>query len=163
LQLHRAPVPFAPTGSLREARLRFERDYVAAVLQHHDWRMADAAQTLGIQRPNLYRKNRRARHARADVRVIELILIMGMTLIPSRTLLVALSLTSQGQPSQPPAQQPLPRTPPAVQVPTKPRLRHPEAARRAAADAGAADAFLPERTSSDQPTRCRSRWSASPT
>jgi DNA-binding NtrC family response regulator len=58
LQLHRAPVPFAPTGSLREARLRFERDYVAAVLQHHDWRMADAAQTLGIQRPNLYRKAR---------------------------------------------------------------------------------------------------------
>jgi polysaccharide export outer membrane protein len=44
---------------------------------------------------------------------------MGTTLIPSLTLLVALSLT-QGQPSQPPAQQPPPRTPPAVQVPTKP-------------------------------------------
>ena len=58
LHLHRAPVPFAPTGNLREARLRFERDYVAAVLQHHDWRMADAARTLGIQRPNLYRKAR---------------------------------------------------------------------------------------------------------
>ena len=58
LQLHRAPAPFVPAGNLREARLRFERDYIAAVLQHHEWRMADAAHTLGIQRPNLYRKAR---------------------------------------------------------------------------------------------------------
>ena len=41
-----------------QARLRFERDYISAVLQHHGWRMADAAETLGIQRPNLYRKAR---------------------------------------------------------------------------------------------------------
>ena len=40
IQLHRAPAPFVPIGNLREARLRFERDYIAAVLQHHDWRMA---------------------------------------------------------------------------------------------------------------------------
>jgi two-component system nitrogen regulation response regulator NtrX len=58
LQLQRAPARFVPTGNLREARLRFERDYISAVLQHHSWRMADAAQTLGIQRPNLYRKAR---------------------------------------------------------------------------------------------------------
>ena len=58
LHLHRAPAPFAPAGNLREARSRFERDYIAAVLQHHGWRMAAAAQTLGIQRPNLYRKAR---------------------------------------------------------------------------------------------------------
>jgi DNA-binding NtrC family response regulator len=58
LKLHRAPAPFAPMGNLREARLRFERDYISAVLQHHEWRMAAAAQTLGIQRPNLYRKAR---------------------------------------------------------------------------------------------------------
>jgi DNA-binding NtrC family response regulator len=58
LQLLRAPAPFVPSGNLREARLRFERDYIAAVLQHHGWRMAAAAQTLGIQRPNLYRKAR---------------------------------------------------------------------------------------------------------
>jgi len=58
LQLDRAVPRFAPSGSLREARRRFERDYVAAVLQHHDWKMADAAETLGIQRPNLYRKAR---------------------------------------------------------------------------------------------------------
>jgi DNA-binding NtrC family response regulator len=58
LHLERAPSRFAPAGSLREARLRFERDYISAVLQHHAWRMADAAETLGIQRPNLYRKAR---------------------------------------------------------------------------------------------------------
>jgi two-component system, NtrC family, nitrogen regulation response regulator NtrX len=58
LQLHRAPAPFVLSGSLREARQRFERDYIASVLQHHDWRMAPAAQALGIQRPNLYRKAR---------------------------------------------------------------------------------------------------------
>jgi DNA-binding NtrC family response regulator len=58
LHLERAPARFVPTGNLREARLRFERDYISAVLQHHAWRMADAARTLGIQRPNLYRKAR---------------------------------------------------------------------------------------------------------
>ena len=58
LQLDRRTSAFVPAGTLREARLRFERDYIAAVLQHHGWRMAAAAQTLGIQRPNLYRKAR---------------------------------------------------------------------------------------------------------
>jgi len=58
LQLDRAPAAFVPVGTLREARLRFEREYISAVLQHHGWRMAAAAQTLGIQRPNLYRKAR---------------------------------------------------------------------------------------------------------
>jgi DNA-binding NtrC family response regulator len=58
LRLDRANTAFVPVGSLRDARLRFERDYIASVLQHHGWRMAEAAQTLGIQRPNLYRKAR---------------------------------------------------------------------------------------------------------
>lgn len=58
LQLDRAPAAFVPAGNLKEARLRFERDYIAAVIQHHGWKIADAAQTLGIQRPNLYRKAR---------------------------------------------------------------------------------------------------------
>ncbi len=58
LRLDVRPPAFRPAANLREARLRFERDYIAAVLQHHGWRMADAAQTLGIQRPNLYRKAR---------------------------------------------------------------------------------------------------------
>lgn len=58
LRLQRTHAPFTPTGNLREARLRFEREYIASVLQHHGWHMADAAETLGIQRPNLYRKAR---------------------------------------------------------------------------------------------------------
>jgi DNA-binding NtrC family response regulator len=58
LDLQRAPARFVPSGNLREARLRFERDYISAVLQHHRWRIAEAAHTLGIQRPNLYRKAR---------------------------------------------------------------------------------------------------------
>jgi DNA-binding NtrC family response regulator len=53
-----APGSFVPAGNLRDARLGFEREYIGAVLQHHGWRMAEAAQTLGIQRPNLYRKAR---------------------------------------------------------------------------------------------------------
>jgi DNA-binding NtrC family response regulator len=46
------------TASLREAKRRFERDYIAAVLERHRWRMSDAARTLGIERANLYRKTR---------------------------------------------------------------------------------------------------------
>jgi two-component system, NtrC family, nitrogen regulation response regulator NtrX len=53
-----SPAPFVPAGNLRDARLGFEREYIAAVLQHHGWRMAEAAKALGIQRPNLYRKAR---------------------------------------------------------------------------------------------------------
>ena len=45
-------------ASLREARLRFERDYIAAVVRQHHGRMGEAAQALGIQRTNLYRKLR---------------------------------------------------------------------------------------------------------
>jgi two-component system nitrogen regulation response regulator NtrX len=44
--------------TLREARLRFERDYIAAVVRQHHGRMGDAAHALGIQRTNLYRKLR---------------------------------------------------------------------------------------------------------
>ena len=47
-----------PVVSLREARRRFEREYIASVLEQHDWRMSDAARTLGIERANLYRKTR---------------------------------------------------------------------------------------------------------
>ncbi|OFW11442.1 MAG: hypothetical protein A3H96_00630 [Acidobacteria bacterium RIFCSPLOWO2_02_FULL_67_36] len=43
-------------GTLREARDRFEREYVTAVLQHHKGRMGAAARELGIERTNLYRK-----------------------------------------------------------------------------------------------------------
>jgi DNA-binding NtrC family response regulator len=44
------------SGTLREARERFERDYVATVLQQNRGRMGDAARELGIERTNLYRK-----------------------------------------------------------------------------------------------------------
>jgi two-component system nitrogen regulation response regulator NtrX len=43
-------------GTLKEARERFERDYVTAVLEHHKGRMGAAARDLGIERTNLYRK-----------------------------------------------------------------------------------------------------------
>ena len=55
----------APSASLREARLRFERDYIAAVLEYHHWRMSDAARALGIERANLYRKTRQLGISRA--------------------------------------------------------------------------------------------------
>lgn len=45
-------------GSLRKARARFERDYIAAVLNLHGGRMTETAAALGIQRTNLYRKLR---------------------------------------------------------------------------------------------------------
>jgi sigma-54-specific transcriptional regulator len=45
-------------GTLKVARERFERNYIAAVIEHHRGRMGDAARTLGIQRTNLYRKAR---------------------------------------------------------------------------------------------------------
>ena len=45
-------------GSLSAARARFEKEYIEAVLQRYQWRMAEAAKALGMQRPNLYRKAR---------------------------------------------------------------------------------------------------------
>ena len=59
-----AELQFAPRRpaprltSLREARLAFERDYIASVLEAHGWSMSAAARTLGIERANLYRKTR---------------------------------------------------------------------------------------------------------
>jgi DNA-binding NtrC family response regulator len=42
--------------TLRQARERFERDYVAAVVQQNRGRIGAAARQLGIERTNLYRK-----------------------------------------------------------------------------------------------------------
>lgn len=48
-----------PAGaSLREARRAFERRYILAVLEQHQWRVGPTARALGLQRPNLYRKAR---------------------------------------------------------------------------------------------------------
>lgn len=51
-------VPLRMSGSLREARREFEREYIAAVLRDHEWHMPRAARALGIERANLYRKAR---------------------------------------------------------------------------------------------------------
>jgi DNA-binding NtrC family response regulator len=53
-----APVVSPNGGTLRQARARFEREYITAVLDQHRGRVPDAARTLGIQRTNLYRKMR---------------------------------------------------------------------------------------------------------
>jgi DNA-binding NtrC family response regulator len=58
-QLEGSVSPNGLDATLRQARAKFERDYIAAVLQHHRGRIADAAKVLGIQRTNLYRKMRR--------------------------------------------------------------------------------------------------------
>jgi two-component system nitrogen regulation response regulator NtrX len=51
-------------GTLKQARARFEREYIAAVLEQHHGRISDAAKALGIQRTNLYRKLRSLRVSR---------------------------------------------------------------------------------------------------
>lgn len=58
------------TTSLREARRRFEREYISAVLEHHHWRMRDAARALGIERANLYRKTRQLGIRRGERREV---------------------------------------------------------------------------------------------
>jgi DNA-binding NtrC family response regulator len=51
-------------GTLKQARARFEREYIAAVLEQHHGRISGAARALGIQRTNLYRKMRSLRVGR---------------------------------------------------------------------------------------------------
>jgi two-component system, NtrC family, nitrogen regulation response regulator NtrX len=60
VKLDAGSVVFA-NGTLKEARARFERDYIVAVLEQHHGRISDAARALGIQRTNLYRKMRSLR------------------------------------------------------------------------------------------------------
>jgi DNA-binding NtrC family response regulator len=58
----------ASTGSLREARRQFEREFIASTLQRHGWRMESAASALGIERTNLYRKIKQLAIVRGDGR-----------------------------------------------------------------------------------------------
>lgn len=58
IRLDGSALTFHGGGTLREARERFEHDYVEAVLELHRGRMPEAARALGIQRTNLYRKIR---------------------------------------------------------------------------------------------------------
>jgi DNA-binding NtrC family response regulator len=64
VRLDGGSVVFTHGGTLRQARARFERDYIAAVLEQHHGRISDAAKALGIQRTNLYRKMRALRVTR---------------------------------------------------------------------------------------------------
>ncbi len=66
IRLDRRLAP-ARYGCLRDARRQFEREYIAAVLRQHGWRMSDAAKTLGMQRTNLYRKARQLKIPRIKV------------------------------------------------------------------------------------------------
>lgn len=52
------------SGTLRDARARFEREWISAVLIKHHGRVGEAARALGIQRTNLYRKVRQLKVAR---------------------------------------------------------------------------------------------------
>jgi two-component system nitrogen regulation response regulator NtrX len=52
-------------GTLKQARSRFEKEYIASVLEQHRGRISDAARALGIQRTNLYRKMRSLKVSRA--------------------------------------------------------------------------------------------------
>lgn len=61
VKLDAGSVVFANGGTLKEARARFERDYILAILEQHHGRISEAARALGIQRTNLYRKMRSLR------------------------------------------------------------------------------------------------------
>ncbi len=52
-------------STLRDAKMRFERDCISAVLARHHGRVPEAAKALGIQRTNLYRKIRQLNVARS--------------------------------------------------------------------------------------------------
>jgi two-component system nitrogen regulation response regulator NtrX len=51
--------------TLKDAKARFERDCISAVLVKHRGRVGEAAKALGIQRTNLYRKVRQLNVARS--------------------------------------------------------------------------------------------------
>jgi two-component system nitrogen regulation response regulator NtrX len=53
-------------GTLKQARSRFEKEYIATVLEQHRGRISEAARTLGIQRTNLYRKMRSLKVTRSS-------------------------------------------------------------------------------------------------
>ena len=58
VRLEAGAVTFTQSGTLRQARARFEHEYIVATLRQHRGRITQAAKTLGIQRTNLYRKMR---------------------------------------------------------------------------------------------------------
>ena len=61
VRLDGGSIVFSRGGTLKQARARFEREYIASTLEQHHGRISDAAKALGIQRTNLYRKMRSLR------------------------------------------------------------------------------------------------------
>jgi len=59
------PARFDAGVTLRDAKARFERDCISAVLMRHHGRVGEAAKALGIQRTNLYRKVRQLNVSRS--------------------------------------------------------------------------------------------------
>jgi two-component system nitrogen regulation response regulator NtrX len=57
----RSPLGGAAVLPLREARRRFERDYIARVLEECDGNVTSAAKVLGVERSHLHRKMRQLR------------------------------------------------------------------------------------------------------
>jgi len=68
VRLDTGSVSLSHSGTLRQARTRFEHEYIASVLRQHRGRITQAAKTLGIQRTNLYRKMRTLKVAQPRVR-----------------------------------------------------------------------------------------------
>jgi DNA-binding NtrC family response regulator len=64
VQLSGSATHLDPDGTLRDAKARFEREWISAMLIKHHGRVGDAARALGIQRTNLYRKVRQLKVAR---------------------------------------------------------------------------------------------------
>jgi two-component system nitrogen regulation response regulator NtrX len=57
-----SPVPADRIVPLREARERFEHDYMSRVVASCGGNMSEAARLLGVDRSHLYRKLRAVRH-----------------------------------------------------------------------------------------------------
>jgi DNA-binding NtrC family response regulator len=68
VRLDTGAVTLSQGGTLRQARTRFEHEYIATVLRQHRGRITPAAKALGIQRTNLYRKMRTLKVAQPRVR-----------------------------------------------------------------------------------------------
>lgn len=64
-RLDRGAEPVDVGATLRDAKARFERECISAVLARHHGRVPEAAKALGIQRTNLYRKIRQLNVARS--------------------------------------------------------------------------------------------------
>jgi two-component system nitrogen regulation response regulator NtrX len=47
-----------PDGTLRDARSRFEREFILRRLEENEWNVTRTAERLGIERSNLHRKIR---------------------------------------------------------------------------------------------------------